>query len=83
MPEDHPMIHDMKLVLQEFGAVEDLLWKHKVSDASYFQIKGIPSLAFGPGAAAGSSYLPNEYNILTQLSASKKIYKEILHRMCQ
>ncbi len=82
IPEDHSLVQNTKSILQEFGSSERLLWKHKVSDASYFQIKGIPAIAMGAGATAGSSYLPNEYNILPQLNASKKIYKEMIDRMC-
>jgi acetylornithine deacetylase/succinyl-diaminopimelate desuccinylase-like protein len=83
MQEDHALIQDFQSVLQVHKLSEALQWRHKVSDASYFQTKGIPAIAFGAGAIAGSSYLPNEYNILTQLQASKKLYIELLERICK
>ena len=82
MSEGHGMIQSLKEVLRGFKLSEDLEWKHKVSDASYFQMKGISAVAFGAGAIEGSSYLPNEFNLLPGLRASKKIYSEILERIC-
>jgi acetylornithine deacetylase/succinyl-diaminopimelate desuccinylase-like protein len=82
MQPDHELIGEIKTVLEGYGLSSDLQWRHKVSDASYFLMKGIPALALGAGVMEGSSYLPNEYNLIPQLHASKKIYKEILQRIC-
>jgi acetylornithine deacetylase/succinyl-diaminopimelate desuccinylase-like protein len=82
LAEDHPLVEQIRKVLQELQLPTDLLLKYKTNDASYFQLKGVPAIAVGPGDPQGSSHLPNEKNSLSQLEHAMKMYSLLLQRMC-
>lgn len=82
LEEDNPLVDQVRKTLQEMQISADLLLKYKTNDASYFQLKGIPAIAIGPGEPQGSSHLPNEKNSLAQLEQAAKVYSLLLQRMC-